>query len=108
MKRFLILVLVCAVGAPAQAKKAMSIENFDYSAVMSAVQSIFGTEMNIGQGIQAMMTKRVASDGRFTVVERRKVDNLTREQVIELNIPTGVPLLYVYDTTGKILEHRYL
>ncbi|MDP2885849.1 MAG: 2,3-bisphosphoglycerate-dependent phosphoglycerate mutase [Ignavibacteria bacterium] len=37
-----------------------------------------------------------------------QLDNLTREQVIELNIPTGVPLLYVYDNAGKILEHRYL
>jgi 2,3-bisphosphoglycerate-dependent phosphoglycerate mutase len=37
-----------------------------------------------------------------------QLDNLTREQVIELNIPTGVPLLYVYDTNGKIIEHRYL
>jgi 2,3-bisphosphoglycerate-dependent phosphoglycerate mutase len=37
-----------------------------------------------------------------------KLDNLTREQVIELNIPTGVPLLYVYDKGGNILEHRYL
>jgi 2,3-bisphosphoglycerate-dependent phosphoglycerate mutase len=37
-----------------------------------------------------------------------KLDNLTREQVIELNIPTGVPLLYVYDMAGNVLEHRYL
>ncbi|MBI3577848.1 MAG: 2,3-bisphosphoglycerate-dependent phosphoglycerate mutase [Ignavibacteriales bacterium] len=37
-----------------------------------------------------------------------KLDSLTREQVLELNIPTGVPLLYVYDAQGKILEHRYL
>ena len=37
-----------------------------------------------------------------------KLDNLTREQVIELNIPTGVPLLYVYDTKGNITDHRYL
>ncbi len=37
-----------------------------------------------------------------------KLDNLTREQVLELNIPTGVPLLYVYDAKGNILEHRYL
>jgi 2,3-bisphosphoglycerate-dependent phosphoglycerate mutase len=35
------------------------------------------------------------------------LDNLTKEQVLELNIPTGVPLLYVY--SGKqITEHRYL
>ncbi|MBI3587021.1 MAG: 2,3-bisphosphoglycerate-dependent phosphoglycerate mutase [Ignavibacteriales bacterium] len=37
-----------------------------------------------------------------------KLDNLTREQVLELNIPTGVPLLYVYDNRGNIVEHRYL
>lgn len=37
-----------------------------------------------------------------------QLDNLTKEQVIELNIPTGVPLLYVFDSHGKIAEHRYL
>jgi 2,3-bisphosphoglycerate-dependent phosphoglycerate mutase len=37
-----------------------------------------------------------------------KLDNLTREQVLELNIPTGVPLIYVYDSAGKILERKYL
>jgi len=37
-----------------------------------------------------------------------KLDSLSREQVIELNIPTGVPLLYRYDSKGKITEHRYL
>jgi len=37
-----------------------------------------------------------------------QLDNLTREQVIELNIPTGVPLLYIYDAAGEILERRYL
>ena len=37
-----------------------------------------------------------------------KLDNLTKEQVLELNIPTGAPLLYVYDAKGNITEHRYL
>jgi 2,3-bisphosphoglycerate-dependent phosphoglycerate mutase len=37
-----------------------------------------------------------------------QLDNLTKEQVVELNIPTGVPLLYVYDSKGNITEHRYL
>jgi 2,3-bisphosphoglycerate-dependent phosphoglycerate mutase len=35
------------------------------------------------------------------------LDNLTKEEVLELNIPTGAPLLYVYDG-NKIVEHRYL
>ena len=37
-----------------------------------------------------------------------RLDNLTKEQVLELNIPTGVPLLYIYNSNGKITEHRYL
>jgi len=35
------------------------------------------------------------------------LDSLSREQVLELNIPTGVPLLYIYEQ-GTIKEHRYL
>ncbi len=35
------------------------------------------------------------------------LDSLSREQVLELNIPTGVPLLYIYEQ-GAIKEHRYL
>ncbi len=76
----LILSLAGAVLAPAQAKKAVYIDPFDYSAVMTSVQAIFGTQVNIGQGIQAMMTKRVAQSGRFTVVERRKVNQIMGEQ----------------------------
>ena len=71
---------LCAALAPAQTKKAMEIEAFDYSTVMTGVQAIFGTQQNIGQGIIAMMTKRIAQDGKYTVVERRKVANIMKEQ----------------------------
>jgi len=82
MKPRLLAVLLagCAVLAPAQTKKAMEVEDFDYSTVMTAVQAIFGTQQNIGQGIQAMLVKRVAQDGKYTVVERRKVANIIKEQ----------------------------
>jgi 2,3-bisphosphoglycerate-dependent phosphoglycerate mutase len=36
------------------------------------------------------------------------LDNLTKEQVLELNIPTGAPLLYVFDSNGTIIEKKYL
>ena len=36
------------------------------------------------------------------------LDKLTQQQVIELNIPTGVPLLYEFDKSGKELSHKYL
>lgn len=37
-----------------------------------------------------------------------QLEQLTREQVLELNIPTGAPLLYELDHSGKVLSHRYL
>ena len=36
-----------------------------------------------------------------------KLDNLSEKEVLELNIPTGVPLIYVYND-GSISEHKYL
>ncbi len=36
------------------------------------------------------------------------LDQLTREQVLELNIPTGIPLVYKFDDAGNITEKKYL
>jgi len=36
------------------------------------------------------------------------LDRLSKEQVLELNIPTGVPLLYQFGQNEQVLEHRYL
>ena len=36
------------------------------------------------------------------------LDQLSKEEVLEHNIPTGVPLLYEFDGSGKVLSHRYL
>jgi len=74
------LLAACATVASAQTKKALSIEPFDFSTVMTQVQAIFGTQQNIGQGITAMLTTRISQDGKFTVVERRKVGTVMKEQ----------------------------
>lgn len=36
------------------------------------------------------------------------LDQLSREQVLELNIPTGAPLLYEFGKDGTVVGHRYL
>lgn len=36
------------------------------------------------------------------------LDKLTREEVLELNIPTGAPLLYELDAEGTVASKRYL
>ena len=36
------------------------------------------------------------------------LDNISEQDIPELNIPTGVPMRYVLDGQGKVLEHGYL
>jgi 2,3-bisphosphoglycerate-dependent phosphoglycerate mutase len=36
------------------------------------------------------------------------LDNISEQDIPELNIPTGVPMRYVIDSQGKVLEHGYL
>ena len=50
----------------------------------------------------------VAAHGNSLRALVMELEQLSREQVLELNIPTGAPLLYELDKTGKIVDHRYL
>lgn len=36
------------------------------------------------------------------------LDDLSKEEVLELNIPTGVPLVYEFDAEAKPVSHRYI
>lgn len=81
-RRTFVLMALGAAGSlplPAQ-KRSVTVEPFDYSTVMTSVQAIFGTHVDIGRGIAAMMVRRVQQDGKFTVVERNKVASVLREQ----------------------------
>ncbi|TAJ29436.1 MAG: 2,3-bisphosphoglycerate-dependent phosphoglycerate mutase [Nitrospirae bacterium] len=50
----------------------------------------------------------VAAHGNSLRALVMHLDQLSREAVLELNIPTGVPLLYEFDASGKVRERRYL
>ncbi|MCK6492924.1 MAG: 2,3-bisphosphoglycerate-dependent phosphoglycerate mutase [Nitrospira sp.] len=50
----------------------------------------------------------IAAHGNSLRALVMQLDQLTKEQVLELNIPTGAPLLYELDDNGKVLSHRYL
>ncbi len=71
--------IVMFAQAPA-AKKRVAVDAFDYSTVMTAVQTVFGTNQNIGKGIQAMLVKRISTDGKMIVVERDKLQKIEAEQ----------------------------
>lgn len=50
----------------------------------------------------------VAAHGNSLRALVMHLDGLTRAQVLELEIPTGVPLLYDLSPDGRVLEKRYL
>ena len=61
-------------------RKRIAVDEFDYSTVQTAVASIFGTNQNIGKGIQSMFVTRIAKEGKVIVVERKKLNQVMGEQ----------------------------
>lgn len=50
----------------------------------------------------------IAAHGNSLRALVMELEQLTKEQVLELNIPTGAPLLYELDPNGRVTSHRYL
>jgi len=61
-------------------KKRVIVDEFDYSTVKTAVQSVFNTQQDIGKGIRAMLVTRLAQANKVVIVERAKMATLTKEQ----------------------------
>jgi curli biogenesis system outer membrane secretion channel CsgG len=66
--------------ASSSAKRILAIDEFDYGTVMTSAQAIFGTNVDLGKGIQALLMKRIAESGQYRVVERRNLSKLMAEQ----------------------------
>ncbi|TLY17366.1 MAG: 2,3-bisphosphoglycerate-dependent phosphoglycerate mutase [Nitrospirae bacterium] len=65
-------------------------------------------ERRIRPDIVAGKTILVTAHGNSLRALVMHLDRLIHEEVLELNIPTGVPLLYEFDSFGAVLTHRYL
>ncbi|MBM4123369.1 MAG: 2,3-bisphosphoglycerate-dependent phosphoglycerate mutase [Nitrospira sp.] len=65
-------------------------------------------ERRIRPDILAGRNVIVAAHGNSLRALVMHLDRLTREQVLELNIPTGAPLLYEFDDAGTVKDRRYL
>jgi 2,3-bisphosphoglycerate-dependent phosphoglycerate mutase len=50
----------------------------------------------------------IAAHGNTLRALVKHLDNLTEEQVLKLNIPTGIPLVYELDADLKPLKSYYL
>ena len=50
----------------------------------------------------------IAAHGNSLRALVKYLDNLTPEQILEVNIPTGTPLVYEFDDNFKVIKHYYL
>ena len=75
-----VLVLLCVSGQAAERKKRVAVFDFDYSTVRTYVAGIFGTDVDVGKGISALLIKRLVQDGTFSVIERAQMDKILTEQ----------------------------
>jgi curli biogenesis system outer membrane secretion channel CsgG len=90
MKRFVpIVAVLLAIGAgavtqpaSAQAKRRprIAILDFDYATVQTWSQSVFGTNVDLGKGIQQMLVTDLVKDGTYSVIERAAMDKILGEQ----------------------------
>jgi len=69
-----------AGAAPGPRKRRLAVKPFDYSTVRTWVNYWFQSDVNIGDGIRAMLTARLAQSKNITLLERAKVDDALKEQ----------------------------
>ncbi len=50
----------------------------------------------------------IAAHGNSLRALVKHLDNISEEEIVELNIPTGIPLVYELDDDLKAIRHYYL
>lgn len=50
----------------------------------------------------------IAAHGNSLRALVKTFDGLTKEKIMEVNIPTGIPLVYEFDASGKAVKNYYL
>ncbi len=76
----LVLLLTVVTAADAQQKKRVAVMNFDYATVQTSVQSLFGTNQDVGKGIADILVDRLVQNGAYSVIERKQLDKILGEQ----------------------------
>ncbi len=66
--------------APSTSKRVIAIDEFDFGTVRTSIAAIFGTQVDIGKGILALLTKRLAEEGKYRIVERKNIQKVLSEQ----------------------------
>lgn len=93
---------------PPKEKTDLNPDGISESLKDTAARTLPYFESTILRDIKEGKNVIVAAHGNSLRSIVMKLDALTKEEVLELNIPTAAPLLYVYDGNGTIVERRYL
>jgi phosphoglycerate mutase, BPG-dependent, family 1 len=62
----------------------------------------------IAPSLKSGKTVLVAAHGNSLRALYKYLNNVSKEEILELNIPTGIPLLFELDDELKVVSHRYL
>ena len=62
----------------------------------------------IAQAVKSGVKVIIAAHGNSLRALVKYLDNITDDEIVELNIPTGVPLVYELDEQLKPIQHFYL
>lgn len=76
----LVLFLTVLTTADAQQKKRVAVMNFDYGTVRTYVNTLFGSDQDVGKGIADILVDRLVTDGAYSVIERKELDKVLGEQ----------------------------
>jgi curli biogenesis system outer membrane secretion channel CsgG len=70
-------------GAPAGAgarRARVAVFDFDYATVHNYVSAIFGSNVDVGQGVTDLLVSYLVKDGSYSVIERKALDKILAEQ----------------------------
>jgi curli biogenesis system outer membrane secretion channel CsgG len=63
-----------------QEKRRVAILDFQYGTVMTSVQALFGTNVDVGRGISDLLIDRLLKQGTYRLIERRDIGKIIGEQ----------------------------
>ncbi|MEN6602175.1 MAG: CsgG/HfaB family protein [Bryobacteraceae bacterium] len=65
--------ILLAEDSQAARKKRLAVLDFEYGTVRSEVSQMFGSDLDVGRGMAALLVKHLVRDGTYTVLEPRLV-----------------------------------
>lgn len=75
-----VLCLVAAAQTPTPRKKRVAVFDFDYATVRTNSAALFGSDVDVGKGISDLLVTYLVKDGTYSVIERKAMDKILREQ----------------------------